>query len=151
MTVEIKHRTTGAVLMAVEAETLVSANLGGANLSGANLIGANLSWANLSGANLSGANLSWANLSGANLYGARLNWTSHDLLSAILFRAAGDDVEKRSLAGLVLVSRDWCWDEFLALEHPLREWALGVLAGYVKDGDNAPECLREMAAKNETG
>ena len=116
MTVEIKHRTTGAVLMAVEAETLVSANLGGANLSG-----------------------------------ARLNWTSHDLLSAILFRAAGDDVEKRSLAGLVLVSRDWCWDEFLALEHPLREWALGVLAGYVKDGDNAPECLREMAAKNETG
>ena len=76
MTIEIRHRDTGAVLRTVNAETLrgidlAGADLSGANLRGANLSGADLSGANLSGANLSGANLSWADLSGANLSGAK--------------------------------------------------------------------------------
>ena len=97
--IEIKHKTTGAVLHTVDADNLRRADLRWADLreadlSGANLSGANLSWANLSGANLRradlsgadlsganlrwadliGANLSWANLIGANLSGANLRW-----------------------------------------------------------------------------
>jgi uncharacterized protein YjbI with pentapeptide repeats len=43
MTIEIKHKITGKVLLKVEAETLVKANLRGADLSEANLRWADLS------------------------------------------------------------------------------------------------------------
>jgi hypothetical protein len=142
---------------------LYGANLSGANLSGANLYGADLYGANLSGANLYGANLSGAvlteadlgeaDLSGANLYGAdlgdanlsgaKLNWSSHDLLAELLRRAAGEDPAKRKVAGLILVSRDWCWSKFLTLEDPETEWALGVLRKYVIEGEVAPGYLRQ--------
>ena len=56
--------------------------------------------------------------------------------------AANGDFEKRMVAGLLLVSLDWCWDEFLKIEHPLMPWALSEFKKYVKDGDNAPEILR---------
>ena len=153
---EIKHRHTGAVIATLDAETLTGADLQGADLQGADLLGANLRGADLLGANLLGANLRDANLLGANLLGANLldanlrdadlrnvgvNWTSHDLIAEMLRQAAGEDAEKRSLAGLVLISRDWCWTQFLALEHPQREWALGVLRECVKEGDDAPEIL----------
>jgi uncharacterized protein YjbI with pentapeptide repeats len=80
MTIEIRHKITGKVLMKVEAETLSEANLSGANLSGANLSWANLSWANLRGANLRWADLSeadlrWADLSEADLRGAKGTFT----------------------------------------------------------------------------
>jgi hypothetical protein len=123
---------------------LSGANLSGANLYVANLSGANLSGANLSVANLSGAHLSRANLSGANLYGAHLNWTSHDLLAEVLRQAAGDDLPRRMLAGLALVSRDWCWQQFIRLDiaPELRQWAIDALAQYVQPGDNVPALLR---------
>ena len=70
---EIKHRDTGAVLLALDAVTLSGAKLYRADLSGAELSGADLSGANLSGANLSGAYLSGADLSGAYLSGAILS------------------------------------------------------------------------------
>jgi hypothetical protein len=79
-----------------------------ADLSWANLSGADLSGANLSGADLSGANLSRANLSGANL-----SWNSHALIGEILKRAAQNDKGLRSVAGLILVSTDWCWEKLL--------------------------------------
>jgi len=127
---------------------LSGANLSGAYLSGANLSGANLGGANLRGANLSGANLSEANLSEAylreaNLREAALNWQSHNLLAEVLRRAADDDVPRRMLAGLILISHDWCWGKFLALniDPELREWGLSVMRGYVQPGDNAPLAL----------
>ena len=81
MTIEIKHRFTGEVLFACEAESmkiavkmaieakadLSRANLSGSDLSGADLSRANLSWANLSGSDLSGSDLSWANLDYTNI------------------------------------------------------------------------------------
>ena len=136
---------------------LRDADLRGADLSGANLFGADLRDANLRGADLSGADLSGANLRGANLFGADLrdadlsgatiNWQSHDLISELLLRAAGEDIERRKVAGLILVSRDWCWGKFLAIESGQiesgqHEWALSVLRQYVKDGDDAPEILK---------
>jgi len=168
--IEIKS-TTGVVLKTINADTLSGAslsgaslswanlswaNLSGANLSGANLSGANLSWANLSwanlrganlrwanlrGANLSGANLSGANLSGANLSGAIINWDSHTLIAEILLRAAGDDPKLRMVAGLILVSTDWCWDKLLAIRTPHRKWALTELAKWIQDGDDHPKIL----------
>jgi uncharacterized protein YjbI with pentapeptide repeats len=130
------------------------ANLSGANLSGANLTEADLRKANLNGASLSGANLYGADLSGAVLSGAYLsradlseitvNWQSHDLIGEILLRAAERDVQRRMLAGLILVSPDWCWVDFLSIniDPALREWALAEMRGWVRDGDDAPGVLR---------
>ena len=123
--------------------SLRGANLSWANLYDANLSGANLSWANLTGANLydaslydanlSGANLSDANLSGANLRGAKNPPTSHDFLAEVLRQAAGDDYAKRNVAGLVLISREWCWEQFGAIAQAhwtpeLRAWIAATLA-----------------------
>ena len=121
---------------------LAGANLSGANLAGANLSGANLSRADLAGANLSGANLSDANLSGANLSDATINWSSHALIAELLRGAAGNDVDRRMIAGLILVSPDWCWAKFAGFQHPQRDWALATLRGYAQDDDNAPDILR---------
>ena len=145
---------------------LTRAKLGGANLSGADLTGANLveaeltdtnlEWANLAGAKLTGADLTgarlnWATFAGAILNGvildgARINWVSHDLIAELLVRAAEEDEEKLALAGLVLIGRrvGWCWKRFFAMAHPQQAWALGVLAPWVQDGDNAPEEVKRF-------
>ena len=129
---DIRNRYTGEVMFSGEC-TL-------ADLAQANR-------ANLSRANLSGANLSRASLSGSDLSETKINWQSHDLLAEILRRAAGADIQKRSLAGLILISRDWCWKEFLSLDHTEREWALGELAKWVQDGDRHPEILDQYRAE----
>ena len=90
----------GDIIHEIPGETLVDANLLGANLSnatllwanlrGANLLDANLLDANLRGADLSDANLSGANLSGADLSGADLrnaNLSNADLSNATLICA----------------------------------------------------------------
>jgi len=121
----------------------------GADLTEDNLTWADLPWANLSRANLTGANLTGANLTGANLIGAHLAgivvaWQSHALLADILRRAAGDNVPRRMLAGLIAISTDWCWGEFLNLDidPALREWAIAELRQWVRDSDAAPDALR---------
>ncbi len=134
---------------------LRGANLRGAYLEdaylrGANLRGANLRGAYLEGANLRGAYLRGAYLEGAYLRGAKINWSSHDLLAEILRLDASDDVDKRKFAGLVLISRDWCWKNFIALNDPLNDWALDVLSTYVQDDDNAPAILRQRKTTKET-
>ena len=133
---------------------LRGAYLSRAKLRGADLYKADLSSANLSDANLSDADLCWANMRGAYLSRAKLrdanmNWQSHDLLAEVLRQAAGDNADRRMLAGLVLVSRDWCWKEFMALDHPETEWAKGVLREYVTANTpaNVREWLGEEAGK----
>lgn len=107
--------------------------------------------ADLRGANLRGADLRGADLDGANLDGAKLNWQSHDLLAEILRRATGGDVAKRKIAGLVLISREFCWKDFFAMEDPLREWALNELAKWVQPNDDAPAEIRRRAEKRNAG
>ena len=63
------------------------------------------------------------------------------MIAEILRCAAGDNVQRRSVAGLVLVSRDWCWDQFLTIEHSELEWALAELRKWVQNSDDAPEVL----------
>ena len=118
---------------------LGSANLGRANLDSADLYDANLRDANLGGANLGGANLRGADLRGANLYdanlrgadlrGANLPTTSHDAISEILRTAAASNIQYRMIAGLVIISRDMCWQDFAnTLPEQDFQWALSVLA-----------------------
>ena len=161
MSVKILDRWSGKVIREVEGDTLTRANLYGANLARANLYGANLTRANLYGADLTRANLTRANLYGANLaranlYGAdltetRIPWQSHTAISALLCQHAGDDVNQRATAGLILVSTDWCWDEFQEVAKSSArwrkawEWALATLAPYVQDDDGAPKVLRAEA------
>jgi len=122
---------------------LRGANLYGADLRGANLYGANLRGANLYGANLRGANLYGANLRGADLYGIKMAWQSHDLISEILQRSAGDDIAKLKVAGFVIICRAKCWNDFLSIRDPLAGWALDVLREWIVEGDNHPEILNK--------
>ena len=129
-------------------EALISAvktgaYLRGAYLQDAYLRGAYLKGAYLQGADLQGAYLRGADLQGADLQGARVNWSSHAMIAEILFRAARADVEKRKIAGLVLISTDWCWDRLLAESEKdaLGKWALAELRKWVIAGDDAPEIL----------
>ncbi|MDO8729213.1 MAG: pentapeptide repeat-containing protein [bacterium] len=166
MPVEILHRRSGTLLYTLDAESLQGADLQGADLRGANLRDANLQGAYLRGANLQGAdlrdanlqgadlrdaNLQGADLRGANLQGAYLRganlqdvqpaWGSHDLMAEVLHRAAGEDLERLQVAGLVLLQRDWCWSEFLALDHPQMEWALQALAAWAGGDEYAPSSV----------
>jgi len=134
---KIVSRFDERTLYECEAESLLEA------LEDAVKSGANLRGAYLRGANLDGANLRGAYLDGANLDGANLNWQSHDTIAELLLRASGDDIEKRKVAGLILVSRDWCWSHFVALSgDPLWQWAIDTLSAYVIDGDSSPKILR---------
>jgi len=133
---KITCRFDGRTLYECEAATMLAA-----------LQQAVKSGADLCGADLCGANLRGAYLCRANLDGAKINWQSHDLIAEILLRAAGHDVQKRMVAGLILVSPDWCWDKFLSIESDLRDWAITTLREYVQDGDNAPEILRTEKAR----
>ncbi|HEV3343078.1 MAG TPA: pentapeptide repeat-containing protein [Pirellulales bacterium] len=131
----------------LDGASLDGARLDGASLDGARLDGASLDGARLVGARLDGARLVGASLVGASLDGASLEWSSRDLIAKILCQAAGDDIEKRKVAGLILVSRDWCWDQFLEIDDPLREWAIETLAKFVQPDDSAPEVLADAAEK----
>ena len=121
------------------------ADLRGADLRGADLSGTDLRRADLRRADLRRADLRGTDLRRADLRGAKIPWQSHDLISELLVRAAEGDIEKRKIAGLILVSRDWCWRDFLALDDPLKDWALVTLAAHVQPDDDAPSVLRRLA------
>ena len=82
--VEIRHRSTGAVLYTANVQTIKEA-IEQAVKADANLHGANLCGADLRGAYLGSANLCGANLHGANLCGAkgilRLSDGQHDVIA----------------------------------------------------------------------
>ena len=103
MTIEIRHRITGALLWSGEAatkkEALERAVKAGANLARANLAGADLGGANLARAYLAGAYLAGAYLAGADLAGANL--ADANLADAYLAGAnlAGANLARAYLAG----------------------------------------------------
>ena len=126
MTIEIKNRWSGTVILTVDAANLSDADLSDAdlryaNLSDANLSDADLSGANLSGANLSGANLSDANLSDANLSDADLRYAN--LSDADLSGASGNMHEVKAIQcerWAVTYSADTMWIGCQA--HLLVDW-----------------------------
>ncbi|MES2460515.1 MAG: pentapeptide repeat-containing protein [Armatimonadota bacterium] len=125
MSIQIRHRVTGAVLLTVEAESLAGLeleaedpaeiNLNGADLAGADLSGVCFERVSLAGADLGGVNLSdstllhvtinEANLQGANLAGCtltfadvmRANLRGANLVAAILCHVALDGTDMRDV------------------------------------------------------
>ena len=79
-----------------------------------------------------------------------MNWQSHDLLAELICRAAGDEIEKIKVAGLILICPEWCWSQFLELDEPRAAWCLDELAKYVVDGDNAPDYVRKRVKQEAT-
>jgi len=108
---------------------------------------ANLAEADLRGADLTGANLYGANLYGANLRKAKVNWQSHTLLGELLYRAAGEDLRKNMIAGLVCKKTNWCWDRLVKELTPEDcSWCVSVLKPYIQEDDDLPEVFREALA-----
>lgn len=160
----------------LEGADLLESNFDHAELVGANLVSANLhrvsfyhsnlrdadlryiyaggvcfAFADLRGADLRGATFTGGDFHGARLEGAWLQWHSHELLSSILMNAAGDHALRRSIAGLIALSRDWCWNHFMKVDHPERDWAVRELAKYIKvkkrGGLDCPVQLEDAAGK----
>ena len=130
----------GACLRAADLRDadLTGADLRAADIRDADLTGADLRDAVLTGADLRGAKLTGADLRDAILAGVGVNWRSHELVAEILRRHAGDDMDKRMLAGLILISRDWCWSDFAQILHPRRQWAIDALASHLREDDAGP-------------
>lgn len=115
---------------------LTHADLSLTDLSNADLRGAELDKADLSDANLNGANLEVANLYRADLTDAGLSGvlnppaSSHDFIAEVLRQNAEHNVERLMIAGLVLVSREWCWRRFGTLAQ--EEWSAEIRAWIVE-------------------
>jgi hypothetical protein len=103
--------------------------------------------ANLSYADLHGANLSYANLYDAILTDCKMNWGNHWLIGQRLFYAIDDnDVRKFCLAGgISITGGNYCWQWWLNNypDSPEKAWALRTMASWVRDGDDAPDVLRQ--------
>ncbi len=104
MSIDIKHRTTGAVLFHSETatttkEAVTEAVKARADLRGADLDGASLRDASLRGADLRGADLDGANLRGADLDGADLDDASLRDASLRGANLRGADLDGANLRG----------------------------------------------------
>ena len=92
-------------------------------------------------------------LQGANLDGCTMNWNSNELISWRLYNLA-ETTKQMELSALVIIGRKgigdenaWCWPEWMAYEHPAKQWAIAAMRMWGKEGDNMPDCLR---GKKET-
>jgi uncharacterized protein YjbI with pentapeptide repeats len=128
---------------------LVHAFLGGADLRGADLRGADLSRADLRGTSLVGADLRGTILTGARLEGALCDWRWGAIPAELLRQQHGLSSDASRLVVALAFHEDpgpWSWLKLLGGHGRLADWALGILAGWVRDGDNAPDLLRYLAA-----
>jgi uncharacterized protein YjbI with pentapeptide repeats len=113
---------------------LINADFRDADLGKTDLRYADLTTADLRGADLRGARLNVVNLRGAKLDGIRPCEDSLTLVGWLLFQAAKDDFEKRSLAAGIIVSAasywqsDICWYELKHIQHPAYAWVIETLA-----------------------
>lgn len=81
-------------------------------------------------ADLSFARFVNTNMKGACIKGAKISWFSRELISHILTEAADMDINKRKISGLILISDDLCWGDFLAIKSPLKRWVIDTLLEY---------------------
>ena len=129
--------------------SLAHAFLGSADLRHADLREADLARADLRGANLVGADLRGAILTFARLEGALCDWRWSAIPAELLRQQHGQSAEGSRLVVALAFHEDsgpWSWLKLLAGYDRLADWALGILAGWVRDGDNAPDLLRYLAA-----
>lgn len=128
---------------------LTGAFLNAADFRGADLREADLSRAELRGANLVGADLREADLDGARLDGAICEWRWATIPTELLRCQQGPSTVDYGLVLALALHDDpapWSWMRRIAGRGRLTEAALGILAGWIRDGDNAPDLLRSLAA-----
>jgi hypothetical protein len=133
---------------------LAHAFLGGADLRGADLRDADLSRADLRGANLVGADLRGAIFTGARLDDVLCDWRWSAIPAELLRQGHGSSAEGSPLVVALAFHDDpapWTWLKLLTSHHDVADWALGILGGWVRKGDNAPDLLRCLAANAATG
>jgi hypothetical protein len=130
----------------LEHADLTRARLAGANLRNARLSSAVLSGADLRGADLDGALLGQASVGAAKLEGARLAWDSRELISEILAQAAGEDLDRLKIAGLVALEG---WHRLGQLAEAERRWIVEVLRPWTEvDGTQPPRELLQILIGN---
>jgi Pentapeptide repeats (8 copies) len=128
--------------------------LGSADLRHADFRDADLSRADLRGASLVGADLRGAILTCARLEGALCDWRWSAIPAELLRQQRSQSAEGSRLVVALAFHEDpgpWSWLKLLAGYDRLTDWALGTLAGWVRDGDNAPDLLRHLAADTANG
>jgi hypothetical protein len=121
----------------------------GADLRNANLRNADLRQCNLRDARLVGADLGGALLTGAKLEGAILDWKCGIVAVEILrsnWNASADAFSIVSDLAFEDDSKPYAWLRVFGRHGSRAEWALGVLARYLRAGDNAPELVRRLTA-----
>jgi uncharacterized protein YjbI with pentapeptide repeats len=127
--------------------------LGGADLRQADLRDAELSHADLRGAKIVGADLRGTIITGARLVGAICDWR-WSVIPAELLRQHPGASEKGSRLVIDMAfyedRRPWEWLRLLSGYGRRADWALGVLAESVRNGDNAPDLLKCLAADAST-
>lgn len=133
---------------------LAQAFLGSADLRRADLREADLSRADLRGASLVGADLRGTILTCSRLEGATCDWRWSTIPAELLRQQHGPSAGSSRIVVALAFHDDpgpWSWLKLLAGHEHLTDWALGVLAGWVRDGDNAPDLLRSLAADASSG
>ena len=133
---------------------LAHAFLGSADLRRADLREADLSRADLRGASLVGADLRGAVFTCARLEGALCDWRWSAIPAELLRQQHGPSAVGSELVVALAFHDDpapWSWLKLLAGRGRVTDWALRVLAGSIRDGDNAPELLRSLAADAASG
>lgn len=141
------------VEMDLQEVVFVGGHLAGGDFTGSNLCGANLANTNLYNANFNNTILDYTDFTCANLtscefsnvdltytrfdtaymYNCKfdnviINWYSRELISEVLRKKAGDDIDKLQYSGLFLTMPPAM--DIWKLELPQRKWALEVLEGY---------------------
>jgi uncharacterized protein YjbI with pentapeptide repeats len=133
---------------------LAHAFLGSADLRHADFRDADLSRADLRGTSLVGADLRGAILTCARLEGVLCDWRWSAIPAELLRQQHGHLAEGSRLVVALAFHEDpgpWSWLKLLAGYDRLTDWALCILAGWVRDGDNAPDLLRHLAADTANG
>ncbi len=133
---------------------LAHAFLGGADLRQADLREADMSRADLRGTSLVGADLRGTILTGARLGAALCDWRWGAIPAELLRQQPGPSAEGSRLVVDLAFHDDpspWSWLKLLAGRGDGTDWALGILAGSVRDGDNAPDLLRFLTADAMSG
>jgi hypothetical protein len=137
----------------LKAEYFIHCHLAGSTFEGAQLTDTTFDTCTLRYANFEGCDLRRATfidcaLQGANFNRAKINWSCHALVAQIIENAAherfrdfgdGPDADRRALfierlqvSGAIRTATGYCWSNFMRVEHPQKEWALGVLAAFVQ-------------------
>jgi len=125
-----------------------------ADLRQADLRGADLRYASLEGAHLLGTDLRGALLNGARLDRAILDWRWSPIAVELLRQdGVGSTAASKVMAELAFQEdvRPFCWLKVLIRHGTQASEAVRVFSKHIRQGDNAPELLRRLAADLPAG